>query len=50
MKPCIVDLVLIAALEQFEYQAIVLEEYGDSNTHTTQEKDVKTLAKMLPPG
>ena len=53
MKPCTVDSVLIAALEQFEYQAInrlllaVLEEYEDSGT--IQEEAVKTSAKMLPP-
>ena len=52
MKPCTVDSVLLASLEQFEYQAInrlllaVLEEYEDSGT--TQEEDVKTPAKMLP--
>ena len=46
--------VLLAALEQFEYQATnrlllaASEEYGDSGT--TQKKDVKkTPAKMLPP-
>ena len=46
-------LVLLAALEQFKYQATnrlllaELEEYGDSGT--TQKKDVmKTPAKMLP--
>ena len=50
LKP---DLVLLAALMQFKYQATnrlllaALEEYGDSGT--TQRKDVKkTPAKMLP--
>ena len=53
MKPCTVDSVLLAALEQFEYQATnrlllaVLEEYEDSGT--TQKEDVKKIpAKMLP--
>ena len=52
MKPCNVDSVLQAALEQFEYQAInrlllaALEEYDHSRT--TQKEDVKTPAKMLP--
>ena len=53
MKPCTVDSVLLAALEQFEYQATnrllfaALEEYEDSGT--TQKEDVKkTPAKMLP--
>ena len=47
-----VDLVLLAALKQFKYQATnrlllaASEEYGDSGT--TQKKDVKTPAKMLP--
>ena len=48
-----VDLVLLAALEQFKYQTTnrlllaASEEYGDSGT--TQKKDVKeTPAKMLP--
>ena len=42
---------LLAALEQFKYQAIsrlllaALEEYEDSGT--TQKEDVKTSAKML---
>ena len=53
MKPCTVDSVLLAALEQFDYQATnrlllaALEEYEDSGT--TQKEDVKkTPAKMLP--
>ena len=52
MKRCTVDSVLLAALEQFEYQAIsrlllaVLEEYEDSGT--IQEEGVKTSPKMLP--
>ena len=46
-----VDLVLLAALEQFEYQATdrvllaALEKYENSGTAP---KDVKTPAKMLP--
>ena len=53
MNEAIVDLVLLAALEQFEYQATnrlllaALEEYEDSGT--TQKEDIKkTPAKMLP--
>ena len=53
MKPCTFDSVLLAAPEQFEYQATnrlllaALEEYEDSAT--TQKEDVKkTPAKMLP--
>ena len=48
-----IDLVILAAIEQFEYQATnrllipKLEEYEDSGT--TQKEDVKkTPAKMLP--
>ena len=56
MKPCTVDSVLLAALEQFEYQASIgcyllllaaLEEYEDSGT-TQNEDGKKTPAKMLP--
>ena len=52
MKPCTAYSVLLAALEQFEDQAInrlllaALEEYEDSGT--TQKENVKTPAKMLP--
>ena len=52
MKPCTVDSVLLAALEQFEYQATnrpllaALEKYEDSGT--TQKEDVnKRPTKML---
>ena len=53
MKPCTVDSVLLAALEQFKYQATnrlllaTLEEYEDSGT-TQKEAVEKTPAKMLP--
>ena len=46
------DLVLLAAIEQFENQATdrlqlsALEQYEDSDT--TQKEDAKTTAKMLP--
>ena len=53
MEPCTIDLVLVAALEQFEYQATnrlllaALEECEDSRT--TQKEDVKkTPAKITP--
>ena len=53
MKLCTVESVLLATLEQFEYQATnrlllaTLEEYEDSGT--TQKEDIKkTPAKMLP--
>ena len=53
VSEAIVDLPLLAALQQFEYQATnrmllaVSEEYGDSGT--TQKKDVKkTQAKIIP--
>ena len=53
LNEAIVDLVPLAAPEQFKYQAtnmlllVALEEYEDSGT--IQKDDVKKTAKMLPP-
>ena len=50
MKLCTVESVLLAALEQFEYQATnrlllaTLEEYEDSGT--TQKEDIKKVQEI----
>ena len=52
MKPCTVDSVLLAALEQFEYTKLPIGSYllrWRKLRGTTQKEDVKkTPAKMLP--
>ena len=52
MKPCTVDSVLLAALEQFEYTKLPMGSYllrWRKLRSTTQKEDVKkTPAKMLP--